>query len=151
MAPMGGSAFSKRYTGDEAGRAHQLHLGRVFRTGQETPRDGPGSLARHPDWPRRRLLAEALATHRDEELKAHAEYLLGNSEEFADLAKNDVSKLPMYQDALARFSKIPTDYQESEFAAKAQSRLPSSTRRWARLTTQLRSTTNWLTSIPTTS
>jgi len=42
------------------------------------------------------------------------------AQEFADLAKNDASKLPMYQDALARFSKIPTDYPESEFAAKAQ-------------------------------
>ena len=69
----------------------------------------------------RKLLAEALATHRDEELKAHAEYLLGNlAQEYADLSKNEEAKLPMYQDALARFSKIPSDYPDTEFASKAQ-------------------------------
>ena len=79
------------------------------------------SLARREIGQARKLLAETLATHHDEELKAHAEYLLGNlAQEFADLAKNDESRLPMYQDALARFTKIPTDYPKSEFAAKAQ-------------------------------
>jgi outer membrane protein assembly factor BamD (BamD/ComL family) len=54
-------------------------------------------------------------------MRAHAEYLLGNlAQEFADLSKNEESKLPMYQDALARFSKIPTDYPDTEFAPKAQ-------------------------------
>jgi outer membrane protein assembly factor BamD (BamD/ComL family) len=54
-------------------------------------------------------------------MRAQAEYLLGNlSQEYADLAKNDETKLPMYQDALARFSKIPVDYPETEFAPKAQ-------------------------------
>jgi len=69
----------------------------------------------------RKLLKEAIDTHHDQDMRAHAEYLLGNlSQEFADLAKNDASRLPMYQDALVRFSKIPTDYPETEFANKAQ-------------------------------
>ncbi|MFN7341762.1 MAG: tetratricopeptide repeat protein, partial [bacterium] len=79
------------------------------------------SLARREIAQARKLLAEAIATHRDDDLRAHAEYLLGNlAQEYADLAKNDESKLPMYQDALARFSKIPSDYPETEFAPKAQ-------------------------------
>jgi len=66
-------------------------------------------------------LQEAIATHRDDELRANAEYLLGNlAQEYADLSQNEESKLPMYQDALARFSNIPTDYPETEFAHKAQ-------------------------------
>ena len=79
------------------------------------------SLARREIGHARKLLAEALATHRDDELKAHAEYLLGNlAQEYADLSKNEEAKLPMYQDALARFSKIPSDYPDTEFAPKAQ-------------------------------
>jgi outer membrane protein assembly factor BamD (BamD/ComL family) len=79
------------------------------------------SLARREMGQARKLLLEALATHRDDEMRAHAEYLLGNlAQEYADLSKNEEAKLPLYQDALARFSKIPTDYPETEFAAKAQ-------------------------------
>ena len=114
--------FSKRYTGDEMAVRTSFTLAECFFELAKKHREmEQESLARREIGHARKLLTEALATHRDEDLKAHAEYLLGNlAQEFADLAKNDVSKLPMYQDALARFSKIPTDYPESEFAAKAQ-------------------------------
>ena len=114
--------FSKRYTGDEMAVRTSFTLAECFFELAKKHREmEQESLARREIGHARKLLAEALATHRDEELKAHAEYLLGNlAQEFADLAKNDASKLPMYQDALARFTKIPTDYPESEFAAKAQ-------------------------------
>lgn len=79
------------------------------------------SLARRQMGHAQKLLAEAVATHRDENLQAQAEYLLGNlAQEYADLAENDASRKAMYQDALARFSKIPLDYPDSEFAPKAQ-------------------------------
>jgi TolA-binding protein len=114
--------FSKQYTGDEMAVRTSFTLAECFFELAKKHREmEQESLARREIGHARKLLTEALATHRDEDLKAHAEYLLGNlAQEFADLAKNDVSKLPMYQDALARFSKIPTDYPESEFAAKAQ-------------------------------
>ena len=100
------------------------------------------SLARREIGHARKLLEEALATHRDDEMKAHAEYLLGNlAQEFADLAKNDESKLPMYQDALSRFSKIPTDYPETDFRCRRRSTRPRwCTRKWARSKTPSRST-----------
>lgn len=79
------------------------------------------SLARRQMGHAQKLLAEAIATHRDDDLQAHAEYLLGNlAQEYADLSENDASRKAMYQDALARFSKIPLDYPDSEFAPKAQ-------------------------------
>ena len=79
------------------------------------------SLARRQMGHAQKLLAEAIATHRDENLQAHAEYLLGNlAQEYADLSENDASRKTMYQDALARFAKIPLDYPDSEFAPKAQ-------------------------------
>jgi tetratricopeptide (TPR) repeat protein len=79
------------------------------------------SLARRQMGHAQKLLAEAVATHRDEDLQAQAEYLLGNlAQEYADLAQNTASKERMYQDALARFAKIPLDYPDSEFAPKAQ-------------------------------
>ncbi|MGB0766604.1 MAG: tetratricopeptide repeat protein [Phycisphaeraceae bacterium] len=79
------------------------------------------SLARREMAHAQKLLSEAIASHRDEDLQAHAEYLLGNlAQEYADLSENDASKRQMYQDALARFSKIPIDYPETEFAPKAQ-------------------------------
>ena len=79
------------------------------------------SLARREMAHAQKLLAEAVDTHRDESLQAHAEYLLGNlAQEYADLSKNEGSKKMMYQDALARFSKIPLDYPDTEFAPKAQ-------------------------------
>jgi outer membrane protein assembly factor BamD (BamD/ComL family) len=114
--------FSKRFTGDEMAVRTGFTLAECFFKLAKKHREmEQESLARREIGQARKLLAEALATHREEELKSHAEYLLGNlAQEFADLAKNDESKLPMYQDALARFSKIPTDYPESEFASKAQ-------------------------------
>ena len=114
--------FSKRFTGDDMAVRTSFALAECyFELAKKHREMEQESLARREIGQARKLLAEALATHSDEELKAHAEYLLGNlSQEFADLAKNDESKLPLYQDALARFSKIPTDYPESEFASKAQ-------------------------------
>ncbi|MCH7224681.1 tetratricopeptide repeat protein [Haloferula sp. A504] len=114
--------FSKRFTGDEMAVRTGFTLAECyFELAKKHREMDEESLARRQIGQARKLLAEALATHRDDELKAHAEYLLGNlSQEFADLAKNDESKLPMYQDALARFSKIPTDYPDTEFAPKAQ-------------------------------
>jgi len=79
------------------------------------------SLARREMAQAQKLLSEAIASHTDNAMRAHAEYLLGNlSQEYADLSKNEAAKLPMYQEALARFSKIPVDYPETEFASKAQ-------------------------------
>lgn len=114
--------FSKRYTGDEMAVRTSFTLAECyFELAKKHREMDQESLARREIAQARKLLAEALATHRDENLKAHAEYLLGNlAQEYADLSKNEESKLPMYQDALARFIKIPTDYPESEFAPKAQ-------------------------------
>jgi len=114
--------FSKRFTGDEMAVRTSFILAECFFELAKKHREmQQESLARREIGQARKLLSEALATHRDEEMKAHAEYLLGNlAQEFADLANNAASRLPMYQDALARFSKIPLDYPESEFAPKAQ-------------------------------
>jgi len=114
--------FSKRFTGDEMAVRTSFVLAECFFELAKKHREmGQESLARREIGQARKLLSEALATHQDEEMKAHAEYLLGNlAQEFADLANNAESRLPMYQDALARFSKIPLDYPESEFAPKAQ-------------------------------
>ena len=68
-----------------------------------------------------RLLAEALASYRDDSIKAHADYLLANlSQEFANLARNQKSKRQAQQEALMRYVKIPEDFPETEFAPKAQ-------------------------------
>ncbi len=114
--------FSKRFTGDEMAVRTGFTLAECyFELAKKHREMDQEALARREIGHARKLLAEALANHQDDELKAHAEYLLGNlSQEFADIAKNDEAKLPMYQDALARFSKIPTDYPETEFASKAQ-------------------------------
>jgi tetratricopeptide (TPR) repeat protein len=114
--------FSKRFTGDEMAVRTGFTLAECyFELAKKHREMDQESLARREIGQARKLLAEALATHRDDELKAHAEYLLGNlSQEFADLAQNEESKMPMYQDALKRFSKIPTDYPDTEFAPKAQ-------------------------------
>ncbi len=114
--------FSKRFTGDEMAVRTSFTLAECyFELAKKHREMEKESLARREIGQARKLLSEALATHRDEDLKAHAEYLLGNlAQEFADLAKNDESKMPMYQDALARFIKIPTDWPDSEFAPKAQ-------------------------------
>jgi len=114
--------FTKRFTGDEMAVRTGFTLAECFFELAKKHREmDQESLARREIGHARKLLAEALANHQDPELKAHAEYLLGNlAQEYADLAKNDEAKLPMYQDALARFSKIPSDYPETEFASKAQ-------------------------------
>jgi tetratricopeptide (TPR) repeat protein len=114
--------FSKRFNGDEMAVRTSFTLAECFFELAKKHRElEQESLARREIAQARKLLAEAVATHRDDDLRAHAEYLLGNlAQEYADLAKNDESKLPMYQDALARFSKIPSDYPETEFAPKAQ-------------------------------
>lgn len=114
--------FSKRFTGGEMAVRTSFTLAECyFELAKKHRQLEQESLARREIGHARKLLAEALATHRDDDMKAHAEYLLGNlAQEFADLAKNEESKLPMYQDALARFIKIPADYPESEFAPKAQ-------------------------------
>ena len=79
------------------------------------------SLARREMGHAQKLLSEAIASHRDDAMQAHAEYLLGNlAQEYADLSKNEETKQEGYQDALARFSKIPLDYPDTEFAPKAQ-------------------------------
>ena len=114
--------FSKRFSGDEMAVRTGFTLAECFfELAKKHRAMDQESLARREMAQARKLLAEAVATHRDDELRAHAEYLLGNlAQEYADLSKNEEAKLPMYQDALARFSKIPSDYPETEFAPKAQ-------------------------------
>lgn len=114
--------FSKRFTGDEMAVRTSFTLAECYFELAKKHRElDQESLARREIAQARKLLAEAIATHNDDDLRAHAEYLLGNlAQEYADLSKNDEAKLPMYQDALARFSKIPSDYPETEFAPKAQ-------------------------------
>jgi len=114
--------FSKRFTGDDMAVKTSFALAECFfELAKKHRQMDQESLARREMEHAQKLLAEAIATHRDDELRAHAEYLLGNlSQEYADLAKNDEAKMPMYQDALARFSKIPVDYPDTEFAPKAQ-------------------------------
>lgn len=114
--------FTKRFTGDEMAVRTGFTLAECyFELAKKHREMDQESLARREIGHARKLLAEALANHQDPDLKAHAEYLLGNlAQEYADLAKNDAAKLPMYQDALARFSKIPSDYPDTEFASKAQ-------------------------------
>ncbi|MFK7910841.1 MAG: hypothetical protein AB8F34_09570 [Akkermansiaceae bacterium] len=114
--------FSKRFTGDEMAVQTSFVLAECFFELAKKHREmEQESLARREMAHAQKLLAEAIATHRDDELRAHAEYLLGNlAQEYADLSKNDEAKLPMYQDALARFMKITTDYPDTEFAPKAQ-------------------------------
>jgi tetratricopeptide (TPR) repeat protein len=114
--------FSKQFSGDEMAVDTSFTLAECFFELAKSHRKmDQESLARREMRHARKLLKEAIDTHHDQDMRAHAEYLLGNlSQEFADLSKNDDTKLPMYQDALARFTKIPTDYPETEFANKAQ-------------------------------
>jgi TolA-binding protein len=114
--------FSKQFSDDEMAVDTSFTLAECFFELAKSHRKmDQESLARREMGHARKLLKEAIDTHHDQDMRAHAEYLLGNlSQEYADLAKNDASKLPMYQDALARFSKIPTDYPETKFADKAQ-------------------------------
>ncbi|MEM7394995.1 MAG: tetratricopeptide repeat protein, partial [Verrucomicrobiota bacterium] len=114
--------FSKRFTGNEMAVRTSFTLAECyFELAKKHRKMEQESLARREIDQGRKLLTEAIAVHRDDEMRAHAEYLLGNlAQEYADLAKNDAARLPMYQDALSRFSKIPSDYPETEFASKAQ-------------------------------
>ena len=114
--------FSKRYSGDQMAVKTGFTLAECFfELAKKHRKMDQESLARREMGQARKLLLEALATHRDDDMRAHAEYLLGNlAQEYADLSKNEEAKLPLYQDALARFSKIPTDYPDTEFAPKAQ-------------------------------
>ena len=114
--------FSKRFGDSETAVMTGFTLAECFfELAKKHKKMEQESLARREIAHARKLLSEAIASHEDQTMKAHAEYLLGNlSHEFADLSKNDESKTPMYQDALARFMKIPNDYPETEFASKAQ-------------------------------
>lgn len=114
--------FSKRFTGDEMAVQTSFTLAECFfELAKKHRKLDQESLARRQMAHAQKLLSEAIATHQDNDLRAHAEYLLGNlAQEYADLSKNDTAKLPMYQEALARFSKIPVDYPETEFASKSQ-------------------------------
>ncbi len=114
--------FSKRFTDNQMAVRTSFTLAECyFELAKKHREMEEESLARREIGQARKLLAETLATHHDEDLKAHAEYLLANlAQEFADLAKNEESRLPMYQDALARFTRLPLDFPKSEFAPKAQ-------------------------------
>ncbi|MBT3199974.1 MAG: hypothetical protein HN350_08650, partial [Phycisphaerales bacterium] len=114
--------FSKRYTEDAVAIKTTFTLAECFfELAKHHRKMDQESLARREMGHAQKLLAEAIASHKDDELRAHAEYLLGNlAQEYADLSKNEASKKLMYQDALARFSKIPLDYPDAEFAPKAQ-------------------------------
>jgi tetratricopeptide (TPR) repeat protein len=79
------------------------------------------SLARRKMKHAEKLLQEALASHRDEDQQAHAEYLLGNlAQEYASLSKNDTSRKNNYSNAISRYKKVVTDYSDADYAAKAQ-------------------------------
>ncbi len=114
--------FSKRFTGDEMAVETSFTLAECFfELAKKHRKMGQESLSRREMAHAQKLLSEAVATHQDNALRAHAEYLLGNlAQEYAGLSKNDAAKLPMYQEALARFSKIPVDYPETEWASKSQ-------------------------------
>jgi len=114
--------FSKRFTQDSmAIKTHFTLAECFFELAKQHKLMEQDSLARREMAHAQKLLAEAIASHRDDDMQAHAEYLLGNlSQEYAALAKNEESKMALYKDALSRFSKIPIDYPKTEFAPKAQ-------------------------------
>ena len=114
--------FSKRFGQDEiAVRTHFTLAECFFELAKQHKQMEQESLARREIAHAQKLLQEAIATHRDDEMRAQAEYLLGNlAQEYAALAKNDTAQMQLYQDALSRFSKIPLDYPDTEFAPKAQ-------------------------------
>lgn len=114
--------FTKRYGGDEVAVRTAFTLAECFlELAKKHAESGEESLARREIDHAEKLLGEALATHRDEALEAQAEYLLGNlAQEYADLAKNDETRRPRYQQALKRFAEIPLEYPDTEFASKAQ-------------------------------
>ena len=70
-------------------RLHSLNVS----LGQASSQDESESLARREMSHAQKLLAEAIASHQEDELKAYAEYLLGNlAQEYADLSKNEASR-----------------------------------------------------------
>jgi len=114
--------FSKQYSEGEMAVQTTFTLAECFfELARHHSEMGQESLARRELAHARKLLTEALETHRDEEMQAHAEYLLANlSQEFADLAENDEASRALYQDALGRFSRIVLEFPDSEFAPMAQ-------------------------------
>lgn len=114
--------FTKRFAGDDMAAKTSFTLAECFfELAKKHSQLDQESLARREFDHAQKLLDEAIATHRDAEMRAHAEYLSGNlAQEYADLAKNDGSKTEKYQQALKRFMKIPVDYPTSEYAPKAQ-------------------------------
>ena len=114
--------FSKRYGDDGVAIQTTFTLAECFfELAKHHRQMDQESLARREMGHAQKLLAEAIASHQDESMQAHAEYLLANlAQEYADLSKNDEAQQAMYQDALARFSKIPLEYPDTEFAPKAQ-------------------------------
>ncbi len=114
--------FTKRYGGDQMAVRTAFTLAECFlELAKKHAERGEESLARREIDHAEKLLAEALANRRDPDIQAQAEYLLGNlAHEFANLAKNEESRRPRYQQALKRFSEIPLEYPDTEFASKAQ-------------------------------
>jgi len=114
--------FSKRYGDSSVAVRTNFTLAECFfELAKQHKKMEREDLSRREMAHAQKLLKEALASHRDPELQAQAEYLLGNlAQEYADLAQNAESKEKGYRQALARFSKIPEDYPASMFAAKAQ-------------------------------
>jgi tetratricopeptide (TPR) repeat protein len=114
--------FTKRYGGDQMAVRTAFTLAECFlELAKKHAERGEESLARREIDHAEKLLAEALASRRDPDIQAQAEYLLGNlAHEFANLAKNEESRRPRYQQALKRFSEIPLEYPDTEFASKAQ-------------------------------
>ncbi len=114
--------FTKRYGGDQMAVRTAFTLAECFlELAKKHAERGEESLARREIDHAEKLLAEALANGRDPDIQAQAEYLLGNlAHEFANLAKNEESRRPRYQQALKRFSEIPLEYPDTEFASKAQ-------------------------------
>ncbi len=114
--------FSKRYGEDSVAIQTTFTLAECyFELAKHHRAMDQESLARREMAHAQKMLAEAIESHRDPQMQAHAQYLLGNlAQEYADLSKNEDSRKQMYQDALARFARIPVDYPETEFAPKAQ-------------------------------
>jgi tetratricopeptide (TPR) repeat protein len=114
--------FTKRYGGDQMAVRTAFTLAECFlELAKKHAERGEESLARREIDHAEKLLAEALTNRRDPDIQAQAEYLLGNlAQEFANLAKNEESRRPRYEQALKRFSEIPLEYPDTEFASKAQ-------------------------------
>lgn len=84
-------------------------------------RAGDEALSRRQMGQAKRILEEALLNYRDDEIRAQAEYLLGNlALEYGDIAEQEQIKQQLYEEALDRFTAIPGNHPESPFAARAQ-------------------------------